>query len=263
MSRPKISFFAPEVIQTSNMDCGPASLKCLLEGHGVNVSYGRLREACQTDVDGTSIDTMEEIAQQLGLDAHQIMIPTDHLLLDEAQALPAIVVVRLPNGFTHFLVVWRILGPFIQIMDPGGGGRQWMLRSTFMELVYKHIMHVPSEGWRQWAGGEENLNCLRKRLNLIGVPGAESKALLDEALGDESWLGLGALDAAIRMAKGMIDSKAFRRGDESARLVRELFAMRKDRNRLAERLPAPYWSALSLDENDEKLAFFGCVLVPQ
>ena len=130
-----------------------------------------------------------------------------------------------------------------------------------MELVYKHIMHVPSEGWRQWAGGEENLNCLRKRLNLIGVPGAESKALLDEALGDESWLGLGALDAAIRMAKGMIDSKAFRRGDESARLVRELFAMRKDRNRLAERLPAPYWSALSLDENDEKLAFFGCVLV--
>ena len=52
-------FLVPEVVQTSAMDCGPASLKCLLEGFGISASYGRLREACQTDVDGTSIDTME------------------------------------------------------------------------------------------------------------------------------------------------------------------------------------------------------------
>ena len=50
-------WFAPEVVQTSAMDCGPAALKCLLEGFGIPVSYGRLREACQTDVDGTLIDT--------------------------------------------------------------------------------------------------------------------------------------------------------------------------------------------------------------
>src|SRR5262252_7963229 len=62
-------FLAPEVVQTSAMDCGPATLKCLLEGYGTAVSYGRLREACQTDVDGTSIDTMETVANQLGLEA--------------------------------------------------------------------------------------------------------------------------------------------------------------------------------------------------
>ena len=66
---------APEVVQTSAMDCGPAAVKCLLEGFGISVSYGRLREACQTDIDGTSIDTMEEAAQQLGLQATQIMVP--------------------------------------------------------------------------------------------------------------------------------------------------------------------------------------------
>src|SRR3569832_447942 len=80
-------FFAPEVIQTSAMDCGPAALKCLLEGHGVGVSYGRLREACQTSVDGTSIDMLETLAQQLGLDAEQVMMPADNLLLPEAAAL--------------------------------------------------------------------------------------------------------------------------------------------------------------------------------
>src|SRR5208337_2250257 len=97
----------PEIVQTSNMDCGPAALMCLLEGFGVSASYGRLREACQTDVDGTSIDTLEEIARQVGLDAEQVMIPVDHVLLDEAGALPAIVIVKAPSGFTHFVVAWR------------------------------------------------------------------------------------------------------------------------------------------------------------
>src|SRR6185369_5478364 len=81
-------WLAPEVIQTSAMDCGPAALKCLLEGFGVPVSYGRLREACQTAVDGTSIDTLETLAQSLGLDAEQVMMPADNLLLPEADALP-------------------------------------------------------------------------------------------------------------------------------------------------------------------------------
>ena len=46
----------------------------LIEGFGIAISYGRLREACQTDVDGTSIDTIEQTAVQLGLDAEQIML---------------------------------------------------------------------------------------------------------------------------------------------------------------------------------------------
>src|SRR5207245_642872 len=94
----------PEVVQTSSMDCGPAVLKSLLEGFGIRACYGRLREACQTDVDGTSIDTLEEIARQVGLDAEQVMLPVDHLLLPEAQALPALLVVRMPDGFTHFVL---------------------------------------------------------------------------------------------------------------------------------------------------------------
>ena len=52
-------FLATEVVQTSAMDCGPAALKCLLEGFRVPASYARLQEACQTDVDGTSINTIE------------------------------------------------------------------------------------------------------------------------------------------------------------------------------------------------------------
>src|ERR687896_279619 len=98
---------APEVVQTSAMDCGPATLKSLLEGFAIPVSYGRLREACQIDLDGTSIDTMEEVAAQLGLEAEQVVVPADHLLAPAARNLPAIVVVRHPSGLTHFIVAWR------------------------------------------------------------------------------------------------------------------------------------------------------------
>src|SRR5438067_5352129 len=117
-SSPKRRWLVPEVIQTSAMDCGPAVLKCLLEGFGTPAHYGRLREACQTDVDGTSIDVLEEVAGRLGLVAEQVMVPLNHLLLPEAEALPAILVVRVPSGLTHFVLVWRRLGPFVQVMDP-------------------------------------------------------------------------------------------------------------------------------------------------
>jgi ATP-binding cassette subfamily B protein len=96
---------APEVVQTSAMDCGPACLKSLLEGFGVAASYGRLREACFTGVDGTSIDQIEDAAILLGLKAEQIMIPVDHLLLDAIQAFPALIVIRLPMELTHFVVL--------------------------------------------------------------------------------------------------------------------------------------------------------------
>src|ERR687887_641903 len=122
----------PEVVQTSEMDCGPASLKCLLEGFGIAVSYGRLREACQTDVDGTSIDTMEEVAVRLGLAAEQVVVPVDHVLLDEAHVLPAIAVVCLPNGVTHFVVAWGRVGRFVQVMDPATG-RRWPTRRQFLD----------------------------------------------------------------------------------------------------------------------------------
>src|SRR6185436_12485329 len=104
--------------------CGPAALKSLLDGFGIAASYGRLREACQTGLDGTSIDTIETVAREVGLDAEQVMLPPDYLLLDDT-ALPAVIVIRTPTGMAHFVVVWRKVGTFLQIMDPAAG-RRWV-----------------------------------------------------------------------------------------------------------------------------------------
>ena len=121
-------WLVPEQVQTSAMDCGPAALTALLAGHGIQASYGRLREACQTSVDGTSIDTIEDVAITLGLDAEQVMLPIDFLEREEADAFPALIVTTLPTGATHFILIWNRLGPWIQIMDPGVG-RRWVCSS--------------------------------------------------------------------------------------------------------------------------------------
>lgn len=166
------------------MDCGPASLRSLLEGCGVPVSYGRLREACQTDVDGTSINTMEEVAVQLGLDAEQVLIPADHLLLTESRALPAIVIVRRPSGEAHFVVVWRRHGRFVQVMDPAAG-RKWMRCDQLCKELYRHVADVSASAWRKWADSSEFIEPLRKRINILGASRRAGNELVRTSLAAE------------------------------------------------------------------------------
>jgi ABC-type bacteriocin/lantibiotic exporter with double-glycine peptidase domain len=201
------------------MDCGPAALKCLLEGFGVGVSYGRLREACQTSVDGTSIDTLETLAASLGLDAEQVMMPVDHLLLPEADALPAVVVTRLPSGLVHFVVVWRLHGRFVQVMDPARG-RRWVPRETFLRDVYVHTLPVSAEAFRDWAGGDEFTRPLTRRLRALGV--ADGALLIARALEDPGWAAIAALDGAVRTVAALAASGAVGRGPEAASLVASL-----------------------------------------
>jgi ABC-type bacteriocin/lantibiotic exporter with double-glycine peptidase domain len=218
---PRRRFFAPEVIQTSAMDCGPAALKCLLEGFGVPVSYGRLREACQTAVDGTSIDTLETLAVSLGLEAEQIMLPLDHLLLEEAEALPAIVPVRQPSGLLHFVVVWRLHGGFVQVMDPARG-RRWVRRETFLRDVFVHTMPVPAEAFREFAGGDGFARALARQLRALGV--ADGPARIARALAEPGWPAIAALDGAVRTVAALAAAGALAPGAEAARLVETLAA---------------------------------------
>ena len=211
---PKRRLLVPEVVQSSGMDCGPAALKSFLEGHFVAVSYGRLREACQTDVDGTSIETLEDLVNGLGVPVEQVLLPKDVVLLADAQSLPCLAVMRLPNGNTHFAVVWNRLGGLFQIMDPASG-RRWLTRSRLLQELHEHVMTVASADWREWAGSEEGFALASKRLLALGLSRDEADALLRDAASDEGWLSLAALDAATRGAHTLVAEGALRRGDRS------------------------------------------------
>jgi len=214
--RRKPRLLVPEVVQTSDMDCGPAALSSLLAGFGLSVSYERLREACQTDVDGTSIDTIEAIAVQLGLDAEQIITPLDHALLPEGMTLPGIFVVRRPGGVTHFVVAWRRHRGVVQVMDPSTG-RRWPSCRRFFDELHEHTQTLPAEAWRVWAGTEEFLGALRRRWALLRLDAAETDQLLAAAVADPDWFPLATLDAATRMLTAIVEGGGLSRGRQATR----------------------------------------------
>jgi ATP-binding cassette subfamily B protein len=245
----------PEVIQSSAMDCGPAALKSLFEGFGIRASYGRLREACRTEVDGTSIDTLEDVAVQLGLDAEQQMLPVDHML-EPRSRLPAIVVVRQPSGFSHFVVAWRTHGPIVQIMDPATG-RRWITREQFLRSLWVHNMTVPAEQWHAWAQTDDFLGPLRFRIGRLGATPEQCAAVVQEGLARGTWRALAATDAAVRLATALVDARGVQRGAQATALVRHLAerAAGATADDLAW-LPSRYWSARPApgSESDEELS---------
>jgi ATP-binding cassette subfamily B protein len=232
------------------MDCGPAALKCLLGGFGINVHYGRLREACQTDVDGTSIDTLEEVANQLGIQAEQIMLPRDHVLLEEARALPAIAVVVLPNGLTHFVVVWQRHGPWLQLMDPATG-RRFTHANHFLRELYIHKMPVADEDWLEYARSDSFLSPLRRRIHRLGASD-QMERVLRRAV-NSGWEPLGSLDAAVRMVESIASSGALTRGRETSRVLESFLEE-------TETVPEHYWSVRPAKEEGQ-LLLRGAVLV--
>jgi ABC-type bacteriocin/lantibiotic exporter with double-glycine peptidase domain len=255
---------APEVIQSSALDCGPAALKALAEGFGIPVAYGRLREACQTGVDGTSIDAVESVARMLGLDAEQVMLPADHLLLPEANALPAVVVIRNPGGMTHFVVAWRAAGGRVQVMDPATG-RRFPSRRRFLSDLYIHAHAVPADAWKAWARSGEFTAALRARLVRLGAA-EDADALIRDGAANPCWRGLATLDAAARLTASLVAADGVKRGPQAARALRALLddALAAPAGSETEVLPPGSWMVRPHppgEEGEERLLFRGAVLV--
>jgi ATP-binding cassette subfamily B protein len=235
------------------MDCGPATLKSLLEGFGIAASYGRLREACCTDLDGTSIDQIEETANRFGLDAEQIMLPVDHVWLDGSTALPALVVMITPGSATHFVVAWRRWGSWVQVMDPAIG-RQWRRVTDVLAHTYVHSQPVPAEDWRQWAGSPDFLKPLEHRLRRLGLRADDRQRLIASAIDDASPSRLAALDAATRFVESLAAERALDRGASSSAVIDQMMQR-------PEMIPDMWWSARPHPSDREQIVMRGAVLM--
>jgi ABC-type bacteriocin/lantibiotic exporter with double-glycine peptidase domain len=236
----KKRFLVPEVIQISAMDCGPAALKSLFGGFGVYLSYGRLREACHTDVDGTSLDALEDIAQTLGLDVAQTMMPPDLLLLRTSQCLPAIVAVRLPDGAPHFVVLWRVVGPWVQIMDPASG-RLWIKKDRFIDSLFIHEQSVPQTTAQDWTESDSFRSAIYFRMRALGVK-------------ELDWDDERHLDATLRLAQALVTAGKLQRGPQA----RHFLELCKDN---PDQIPNEFWCLRKVDLNSEEIQMRGAVLV--
>src|SRR5262249_6111659 len=134
-----------------------------------------------------------------------------------------ILVVRLPNGSTHFVLAWRRHGPLVQVMDPAEG-RRWVACERLLDELYIHSLAFPADAWRDWAASAEFLRPLARRLGALGFGRRGAAALLDGAVADPGWRPLATLDATTRLAAALVRAGGVRRGHEARGIVRSLLA---------------------------------------
>jgi ATP-binding cassette subfamily B protein len=257
MRRP--SFFAEEIIQSSAMDCGPAALKCLLGGFGCRVDYDKVREACRTGVDGTSIDALQDLAIDLGFDASQHMVPSDALGAFLATKRPFLVVVRTPYGGTHFEVVWNKVAGLLQVMDPIIG-RRWQPESDFVRRLLIHYQAFPADTWLALAMTGPFAPWLRRRAARLGAPPGE----LERCVAADGWRGMAALDCASRIVERLQSSKALPPAGARAALERSYALALRDlrAGHVAEdALPRSLFAVTASPDAEDQVMMRGAVLL--
>lgn len=256
----KRRFLIPEIVQSSQMDCGPAALCAILQGFSIDAAFGRMREACQTSVDGTSIDTLEEVALALGMPAEQMMLPDDHLLLPETGLLPAIAVTALTGGGTHFIVIWRRHGRWFQVMDPAHG-RKWLTANQLHQQLYQHRHLLSQADWFGWAAGSKTFVFpLIQRLVSLGFNKDAAQIKVVETIQAGSWRPLATLDAATRCVRAMKRNRAVRGKQQTRALVESLWQNDLAAAEAAGLIPSAYWS-VETNADDDNLIMRGAVFI--
>ena len=196
-------WLAAEVVQTSNMDCGVAGLKCILDSFGINSNYEYLRDACKTDVNGTSIDRMEDVLNDIGFDCYQVVVPKEQVTYSSNNLFPAIAVVNIGQNITHFVVIWRQLGSYLQIVDPAQG-RYWIKAKEFAtNQLFVYRDHIEAEQWLHCYDSWDRAWFLEQSRQKLGI----DKAVFEQAMqgSEDSWKPGAKVDAVLRFITYLAD----------------------------------------------------------
>ena len=180
--------------------------------------------------------------------------PTDHLLLAEARALPALIVVRLPNGLTHFVLAWRRHGPFVQVMDPGGGSA-WTLG---VAIPRRGLHSRPARAGRGVAGvGRDRRNSSGRWPlgSTASGPAGPPAALIDAAVADPGWEPWPGWTRPSGSSPTLVRAGGLRRGREARRALVALLG--PDR---PEAIPERFWSVRPARRagDDDGASSFSC-----
>ena len=213
-------WLAAEVVQTSNMDCGVAGLKCILDSFGINSNYEYLRDACKTDVNGTSIDRMEDVLNDIGFDCYQVVVPKEQVTYSSNNLFPAIAVVNIGQNITHFVVIWRQLGAYLQIVDPAQG-RYWIKAKEFAtNQLFVYRDHIEAEQWQHCYESWDREWFLEQSRQKLGI----DKTVFREAMqgSNDSWKPGAKVDAVLRFITYLADQDSKFKGKIAQSLFNEL-----------------------------------------
>ncbi len=128
----------PVVLQTAETDCGPACLTAMLRWQGQRVSLVDLRSDMDPGRDGSSGVVMRRTAQRWGLPLQaQLVDPAE--LAERIDELPLPLILHLKRQ--HYVIVDRVRGDHVYVMDPAVGRRR-LTRDELVEEISGVLLYL-------------------------------------------------------------------------------------------------------------------------
>ena len=110
-----------KIRQHDRSDCAAACVASVCAHYGLRLPMLKIREACGTGPDGTTLQGVIDGCGRLGLDAAGLRAREKHILDLKDAAKPVILHLQKKNGWLHFVVLYGMDTTRATIMDPEDG----------------------------------------------------------------------------------------------------------------------------------------------
>lgn len=124
------------ILQDGFKECGSACLLSIIRYYGGNVSMERILELTKTGKDGTNFHNMSLAGLELGMMSKGYFIDNINDLDNIEKPFISQIVI---NNYHHFVVVYKINGEKITIMDPAKGMENISI-SEFLKIFTGYIL---------------------------------------------------------------------------------------------------------------------------
>ena len=105
------------VRQHDTTDCAAACMAMICLHYKKEISITSLRDMMGTDIKGTNLEGLSKCAAQLGFVSKAIRVDRENF--KSKYTLPAIANIITKEGFSHFVVVFKVSGSHVVVGDPG------------------------------------------------------------------------------------------------------------------------------------------------
>jgi ATP-binding cassette subfamily B protein len=119
-----------KIRQYDRSDCGAASLASVAAHYGADIPLAELRVKSGTDSSGCTVRGLIEAAQYFGFNAEGFRGDVASL---SKIPLPAILHLRKPDGWLHFIVLYGVTKKGYKIMDPAEGNFQRVSKESLLK----------------------------------------------------------------------------------------------------------------------------------
>ena len=133
-----------KIKQKDITDCGAACLASIASFHKLQLPLSRIRQIAGTDKKGTNVYGMVQAAEKLGFTAKGVKGTKESL---EQIPLPAVAHVIVKEQLQHYVVITKVKGENITIMDPAHGEYKKLTIAEFeKDWTGVLVLMLPKEG---------------------------------------------------------------------------------------------------------------------